>query len=216
MFDPTFRRTLTQTVCIAALVLAPTTLALASEPTDLLEARSAVSRGPSALAISNFVGPPTSDPFQPVTGWNNGAIYTQPRGNGVVATEDGIALRRNGVYRVHLEGVLFHTQGDATADPGSGMLFSVNADDVYTSCMTQERRNADTLPAAWAGPGFEQISQCTVDFTLEVRGAESNTAGFPATFARGTVVQVTMWPNDLPLGDGTNALARIEVQRIGN
>ena len=68
------------------------------------------------LASSGIsTGTPSGAPFEIITGYDTGTIYTAT-GNSIRVRDEAIILRRNGTYRVHLEGVLAFDPDDATAD----------------------------------------------------------------------------------------------------
>lgn len=168
----------------------------------------------AALGVSLFVGPTSGDPYELITGYDQGAIYTAS-GNSVEATDAGIILRRDGIYRIHLEGVLALDADDLTADAGAAALFSIVVNDVpWVQCSTPDNTTAPTVAADWRfTPDHEQVASCKVDFTVEVRGAGSEPGVFPLVFPRRTAVQAALIPNDLALGDATLMLTRFEVSR---
>lgn len=167
----------------------------------------------TALGISNFAGPSTGDAVQLITGWDEATVYTSTGGFGI--QEDGIVLRRNGLYQVAVEGLLFFDADDGTAPDEAAGLYSVafNGFEIGV-CQTPANGNVPTLPVDWQNPGYERAAKCEVTFTIKVKG-DGDLSGFPLTFPRGTLVQVNLWPNDLPLGDATLRLVRLEITKIG-
>ena len=169
----------------------------------------------AAFGLSLFVGPPSADPFQVVSGYDGGTIYTATRGGAIRPTNDAIVLRRNGTYRVHLEGVLALDADDATGDPDGGATFTLLINDVpWVSCATPNRSSASILAADWQfTPDHELVASCTVDFTIEVRSRGSDPGTFPLVFARDTEIKAALIPNDRALGDATLYLTRFEISR---
>lgn len=173
------------------------------------------SSGNVALGLSYFVGPTSGEPFQVITGYDLGLVYTAT-GDAVEVTDGGLVLRRNGIYRIHLEGVLAFDDDDVTADPGAAAIFSILINgDPWVNCSTPSNITASTVAADWRiTPDHERVSSCKADFTVEVKGAGSDPGVFPLVFARDSAVQVALVPNDLALGDATLMLTRIEVSRV--
>ena len=175
----------------------------------------AVATGPAAFGASIFVGPSDGEPFQLVQGYASGAVYTHTRGGAITVTDEAITLRRNGIYRVHVEGALAFDMDDPTAGDSASARFNLLLEGgEWVGCVTSANGNTPTLPVDWFLAGRQRVAACTVDFTFEVRGNESSYE-FPVSFGRGATVQVGLSPNDQPLGDNTLILARVEVQRLG-
>lgn len=167
-----------------------------------------------ALGMSVFVGPTSGDPLEVVTGYDAGTIYTAT-GNAVEATDQALVLRRNGTYRIHLEGVLFMDKDDTTADADAAALFAILVDGVpWVVCGTPSNTGSPPLAVDWrASPDHEVAAGCKVDFTVRVRGA-GDPGGSPIVFPKDSAIQAALIPNDRSLGDATLMLVRFEISRV--
>ena len=167
-----------------------------------------------ALGLSYFVGPTSGEPFEVITGYDLGLVYTAT-GNSVEVTDQGLVLHRDGTYRIHLEGVLALDDDDMTADEGAAAIFSLLINgDVWVNCWTPGNTAAPTLAVDWRfTPDHERLADCTVDFTVQVQGDGSPPGVFPLIFPRHSLVQAALVPNDLALGDATLLGARFEITR---
>ena len=173
------------------------------------------SSGNVALGLSYFIGATSGEPFEVITGYDQGLVYTAT-GDAVEVTDGGLMLRRNGTYRIHLEGVLALDDDDATADPGAAAIFTILIDGVpWVNCSTPSNTAAPTVAADWQFTAdHERVASCKADFTIEVKGAGSDPGVFPVVFPRDSAVQAALVPNDLALGDATLMLTRIEISRV--
>ena len=174
------------------------------------------SRWGVAHGVSIFGGAPGTEPVQIVSGYDSGTTYTSTRGGAIEATPEAIVLKRDGIYQIHLEGVLFFDADDTTAadDAASDFTLLVNGDP-WVGCITTANANTARLPElAQPTPDHERAAACTVNFTLEVKHDGSDPSAFPVAFPRYTTVQAALIPNG-PLGDATLYVVRFEVTRIG-
>ena len=167
------------------------------------------------FGLSLFAGPPTGEEFQVITGYDTAPPYTSI-GDSVTPTADALVLERDGIYRVHLEGVLFMDSVDPTADVDAAAMFSIVMDGVpWVVCSTESNTGAAPIAAGWRfSPDHDVAASCTVDFTVVVRKDGSDPYAFPFTLPRGTAVQAALIPNGNALGDATQALVRFEISRI--
>lgn len=171
----------------------------------------------SAYGISLFVGTPSGEPFQVISGYDTGDVYTSI-GDGVATLgEDAIVLNRDGIYRVQLEGVLAFDVDDTTADADAAALYALLLNDIpWVVCSTPGNVGTAYTAQDWRfSPDHEVTAACTVDFTFVVRAEGSDPPNtFPLVLPRGTRLQAALIPNDRALGDATLALVRFEISRI--
>ncbi|REJ83196.1 MAG: hypothetical protein DWQ36_15145 [Acidobacteria bacterium] len=188
----------------------------ASAAEDLAAASSPTWAGLSAFGVSLFVGPPADEDVQILTGYDGGVIYTQTRGGVIEATAEAIELRRNGLYRVHVEGLLAFDPNDPTTTDSAQATFLLLIDgNQWVACPTPSRGSAPTVSQLQSfSPLHDRLASCSVDFTFRVSGNESS-FDFPISIRRGAQLQVALDRNDQPLGESTLALTRVEVTRLG-
>jgi hypothetical protein len=167
---------------------------------------------PEPLATAVFVGTPSADPVQYVTGYDEG-VYTQTWGSSIDATPEAIVLDRTGLYQVHVEGNLFFASGDPTGNPEAAGIFGLLINgNLWVQCAAPTRASAVPVPTITAlDADHDRVSQCDVSIMIEVHADGSR----PLTFPRHSELQVVLLPNDRPLGDATLELVRVEVTRLG-
>lgn len=171
--------------------------------------------GTDSLGMSYFVGPPSGDPYQLITGYDAGLVYTAG-GESIAVGSESIVLGRAGTYRIHLEAAIFFDSDDPTADENAAGLFTIVLNGIdWIQCVTSGNTSTAPLPAAWRPTGDHDVAAtCTVDFTIQVKGAGSPPGEFPLVFPRDTEVQTALVPNDRALGDSALVNIRWEIARL--
>ncbi|MDX1501924.1 MAG: hypothetical protein R3325_06135 [Thermoanaerobaculia bacterium] len=157
-----------------------------------------------------FFGLPATGGFQLIdAGYDDPfAVYTAEGKPHIRVRPDGIELRRQGTYRIHVEGGLIFDESDPTASDEASALFGWAVGGQPFGVCAFSRAMA--IPAVPLLPPGLTIGNCNLTHVMSVQGD-----GSPTSLAKGTLIQAVVIPTAGPVGDNTSLGVRVEVTRLG-